>query len=96
MIKIEGLFKCVDIKSINGNKVLNLSNSEKDKNGKFNNTYYQVWLSDKVSNMVDNELKHKMANKAMINVEGWLKVLKKDKYTNLTIYPSKITEYKKN
>lgn len=96
MIKIEGMFKCIEIKEINGNKVLNLSNSDKDKDGKFNNTYYQIWLSEKVSNMVNDQLKRKMANKSMIDVKGWLKVLKKDKYTNLTIYPTEISEHIKN
>ncbi|MFA5397877.1 MAG: hypothetical protein WC346_17840 [Methanogenium sp.] len=94
MLEIKGLFKCTEIKEISGKKVLTLVNSEKDKDGKFTNTYYQVWVNDKVSNMVNAELK-KEITKILINIEGYLKVSKNGNYTNLTIYPNKIEKYKK-
>ena len=93
MVKIEGLFKCNEIKEFKNSKKLSLSNSDKDKDGNFKNTYYDLWLTEKVSNMVNPELKKKMVNKGMINIKGWLKVTKTNNYQNLTIYPSEITEY---
>lgn len=97
MIEIKGIFKCNEIKEVGSKKVLSLSNSDKDQDGNYINTYYQIWLSDKVSKLVDPNLKMKIANKCLVNISGWLKVTKSNdnKFTNLTIFPTKIEEYKK-
>lgn len=99
MITIKGIFKCNEIKTFNtGKKVLKLTNSDKDTEGNYTQTYYQVWVTDKVSAMVDVQLKKKLTDKnTLLNIEGYLKVQidKNKKYINLTIYPTKIEEYKK-
>lgn len=96
MLEIKGRFKCMEIKEINNTKLLSIVNSDKDKDGKYINTYYQIWLNDKVSKMVNPDLKKKMANNAIIDIKGFLKVNKTNKYTCLTIYPKEITEFRKN
>lgn len=95
MIEIKGLFKCTEVKEINGKKLLNISNSDKDQEGNYKNTYYQIWVNEKVNNLFTVELKQKLT-KCILSIEGWLKVNKTDKYTNLTIYPTAIKEHIKN
>ena len=69
-----------------------------DKDGNYINTYYQIWCNDKVSKMTSNELKKKIT-KVLISINGWLKVdvseINGKKYTNMTIFPTSIEEYKK-
>jgi len=94
MIKISGIFKCKEVKQIKDSKVIKLVNSEKDKEGKWNNTYYDIWVNDKVSGMINPELKKKLTN-TMLTIEGWLRVNLYGNYVNLTIYPTSIKEYMK-
>ena len=95
MLEIKGIFKCKEIKVIDNNfKILVLINSEKDQNGKYNNTYYTIAVNEKVSKLVKPEVKREMT-KCLLSIEGWLKVSKKDSYTNLIIYPNKIEKWKK-
>ena len=98
MIEIKGIFKATEIKEVNGKKLMILSNSDKDQNGNYINTYYKMWCTEKVSNMVSVELKKKI-EKTLLVIDGWLKVSVSEsngkKYTNLTIFPKRIEEYKK-
>lgn len=98
MIEVKGLFKVTEIKEIGDKKLMKLTNSDKDKDGKYINTYYQIWCNEKVSKMTSNELKKKIL-KTLISISGWLKVdvseINGKKYTNMTIFPSSIEEYKK-
>jgi hypothetical protein len=96
MLSVRGVFKCIEIKDVKGKKILSLSNSDKDRDGNYKNTYYVIWVNEKVSKMVNDDLKRKMKNKAILDIKGFLRVSKKDKYTNLYIYPTEIKEYKKN
>lgn len=94
MLEVKGIFKCINIKEIASKKVLTLSNADKDKAGNYGYTYYQIWVNDKVSQMVNPELKRNLTKK-FLEIDGFLKVSKSDKYTNLTIFPKSIKEYKK-
>jgi hypothetical protein len=98
MIEVKGLFKVQEIKEIGDKKLMKLTNSDKDKDGNYINTYYQIWCNDKVSKMTSNELKKKIT-KVLISINGWLKVdvseINGKKYTNMTIFPTSIEEYKK-
>jgi hypothetical protein len=96
MVELKGIFKVVEIKEIGNKKLISLYNSDNDINGKIANTYYSIWCNDKVSDMVDIELKKKIAKgKVLLDIEGWLKVVKKDNFTSLVIYPKSIKQYQK-
>jgi len=96
MLKISGRFKSEGIQEFSSRKKISLTNGEKDKDGKYNQTYYDLWINDKVSNMINPDLKREIANKkAILNITGYLLVKRNDKYTNLIIYPSSIKKYSK-
>jgi hypothetical protein len=95
MIKVEGIFKCMEIKEISGKKCLKLSNSDKDKDGKYKNTYYDLWINEKSGKLFSNDIKRKLKDKCMLDIKGWLKVVYSEKYTNLVLYPTAVKEYKK-
>lgn len=94
MLKIEGVFKCKEIQKINNTPLLRLVNSDKDQDGNYKQTYYSLWVNDKVQNLFTTDLKRKLT-KTSLKINGWLRVKIDSKYTNLTIYPSSVEEYKK-
>lgn len=98
MLEIKGRFSCGKVKDLNGTKVLTLSNSDKDRDGNYYNSYYQMFLTEKAADLFTNEMKRKIGSAdeyLIINISGYLKVSKNGNYTNLTIYPKSIEEYKK-
>lgn len=98
MLEISGRFSCGKIKDLGSTKVLNLSNSDKDKDGNYVNSYYQMFLNEKAANMFTVDMKKKIANPddfLIIEIHGYLKVSKNGNYTNLTIIPKEVKEYKK-
>jgi hypothetical protein len=99
MVKINGIFSTGSIKqTTNGTKYLNISNMEKDQKGNVSYTYYTVWLNDKASKAFPSDIKRKIANNshgALVEIEGYLKVGRHGNYTNLTIIPLEVKEYKK-
>jgi hypothetical protein len=94
MVKCEGVFKCQEIKEISGKKMLSLTNGDKDKDGNYKNTYYNLWINEKSGKLFSNELKAKLKDKCMLDIKAWLKI-ETGKYINLTLYPTEIKEYKK-
>lgn len=97
MLKVSGIFSTGEIKKTNnGTKYLKMCNQDKDNQGNISKNYYTLWLTDKASNIFDNALKKKIAdNGALINLEGFLLVSRNNNYTNMTIFPSKVSEYNK-
>jgi len=99
MLEIKGRFSCGKIKDVGNSKILNLSNSDKDNNGNYINTYYQMFLNEKSANMFTVDMKKKIANPdefLIVEIHGYLKVSKNGDYTNLTIIPIEVKEYIKN
>lgn len=96
MITIKGVFKSQGLQEFSGKKKITLANGEKDQNGKYTNAYYDLWINDKVSNMIESGIKQDIADKkAVLEIEGYLKVKKNDKYTNLIIYPTSVKKFQK-
>jgi hypothetical protein len=97
MLKISGIFKSCGVEARGKGKLLSLANRDKDRDGNFSYTYYHLWINDKISKMIDDALKKKIAEKkAILDITGFLKVQKVGNFTNLTIIPETITEYSKN
>lgn len=98
MIKINGIFKVQEIKEVGNKKIIKLIHTHKNKDGSIANSYFNVWVNDKVSKMVTPELKRNMKDK-LITVEGYLLMETKEvegkKFVNNTIFPSSIEQYSK-
>jgi hypothetical protein len=95
MVSVAGIFKVQSIKDINGTQLLKLSNSDKNLDNTYNNTYYSLWLNAKALGLIEPTLIEELDTKPMIWVEGWLKVTKSGQYTTLTIYPTRCNKYDK-
>lgn len=75
-----------------GIKYMSLCHVDKNDDQKIK-TYYRLWLTDKVSNLVTAELKKKMVNESvLLIITGYLKI-ETGEYTNMTIFPTEIKEY---
>jgi hypothetical protein len=102
MLKINGNFKIWDVKKINENcSVLNLSNSDKDNEGNYTNSYFKIFLN---KNTPETGLtKEFIMNKEFVMIEGYLQIKPYcDKFTgkikgyNNVIYPKMVKKFEKN
>lgn len=99
MLEIKGTFSTGEAKQAGKNLILNIINSEKNKDtGEYDKTYYQMWLTDKTKNLLGYNVLKRIENQefCLIEIEGLLKVTKNGNYTNLTIIPQKIVEKRLN
>lgn len=98
MLKFTGIFTIKEVKELGKTKVMKLTHMNKSSDGKIKISYYDIWITEKVSKMVDTELKRNIKD-AIVTVDGFLLIETKEhqgkKYQNNTIFPSSIERYKK-
>lgn len=96
MLEIKGIFLTGKVKKIRDSEVLTIINREKDNmTGEYNKAYYQMWLNDKVKELLGYSILNKINDDnsfALLEIEGYLKVVNNNNYTNLTIIPISINE----
>ena len=97
MLRVEGIFTIKELRDLGKTKILKLTHMNKSKDNKIKTSYYDIWVTDKVSKLVSNELKKNLKD-SLVSVEGFLLIETVEsggkKYQNNTIFPSKIEKWK--